>query len=163
MALISPIKLNIAKKLEEDKNFRRRFFRDRAQDELAMSIKELREKKQMRQVDLANESGMKQSAISRIEQADYSGWSFNTLFRVADALDARLRVIFEPMEDVIKSYKEKEIITPEFKQYTIIHLSSALGDKIGAEELSATTSDRFAHAVKVITADTKIEIQPIIQ
>jgi transcriptional regulator with XRE-family HTH domain len=108
MALISPIKLNLAKKLKENKEFRKRFLRARAQDEIASSIVALREKREMRQVDLAKKSGMKQSAISRIEQADYSGWSFITLLRVAESLNARLRVIFEPMEDVIATYEWRE-------------------------------------------------------
>ena len=53
---------------------------------------------------------MMQSAVSRIEQADYSGWSFNTLFRVADALEARLTVSFEPVENVIDWYRKREAV-----------------------------------------------------
>jgi transcriptional regulator with XRE-family HTH domain len=109
MALITSINLNIAKKLENDKSFRERFFRGQAQDKIAMSIRNLRKKRRKRQTDIAKESNMKQSAISRIEQADYSGWSFNTLFRIADALDARLQISFEPAEDVIGRYREKEL------------------------------------------------------
>jgi len=108
MALISPLKLNISKKLKEDRDFRKRFFRGQAQDEIAMSIRSLREKRKMRQIDLAKTSRMKQSAISRIEQADYSSWSFNTLFRVAEALDARLRVTLEPTEAIIARYETQE-------------------------------------------------------
>jgi len=127
MKLTSPIKLNIAKKLKEDKAYRKRFFKRRTQDEIAMSIRSLREKRQMRQVDLASESKMKQSAISRIEQAEYASWSLTTLFRVADALSARVRVIFEPIEDVIEKYNEKEKeITSETEQYTTPYLSSTL-------------------------------------
>ena len=109
MALISPLKLNIARRLKEDREFRKSFFQGQAQDEIAMNIRSLREKRTMRQVDLAKKSKMKQSAISRIEQADYSSWSFNTLLRVADALDARLRVMLEPAEIVIARYEENEI------------------------------------------------------
>jgi transcriptional regulator with XRE-family HTH domain len=149
MALISPIKLNIAERLKKDKNFRGRFFRGRAQDEIAMSIRGLREKRQMRQVDLSKASGMKQSAISRIEQADYSAWSFNTLFRVADALDARIRVIFEPIENVIEGYKEKEreaTIASENVQCTTIYISTALEKEVSIKDISPPTrSDPSAH------------------
>ena len=126
MALTSPIKLNIAEKLEKDKEFRKRFFRGQAQDEIAMSIRELRAiRDHMRQIDLANAAGMKQSAISRIEQADYSAWSFNTLFRIAEALGARLRVNFEPVENVIDQYKEKEAgVTSQHKQFAAVHSSN---------------------------------------
>ena len=110
MGLISPLKLNISKRLKEDNAFRKRFFRRQAQDEIAMSIRSLREKRVMRQIDLAKKSGMKQSAISRIEQADYSGWSFNTLLRVGEALDARLHVTLEPKETVIARYENQGAI-----------------------------------------------------
>lgn len=113
MPSISSIKLNIADKLEKDKKYRSNFFRCQAQDSIAMSIKELRKKRGKRQIDLAKESNMKQSAISRIEQANYSGWSLNILFRVADALDARLRVSFEPVEEVINWYRAKEAVVAQ--------------------------------------------------
>lgn len=124
MSLISPIKLNIADKLEKNKKFRERFFRGQAQDIIAMNIRGLRKKRQKRQVDLAKESKMKQSAVSRIEQADYAGWSLNTLFRVADVLDARLRVSLEPSEDVIDGYRKKEAVaTTNDKQFATISAS----------------------------------------
>lgn len=108
MALISRIKLNIAERLKKDKGYRERFFLGQAQDYIASRIKSLREIRQMNQTALANAAGMKQSAISRIEQADYSGWSFRTLFRVANALDARLSISFEPSEEVIAYYERRE-------------------------------------------------------
>jgi transcriptional regulator with XRE-family HTH domain len=113
MTLISPIKLNIAEKLEKDKKFRSHFFRVQAQDRIAMNIKKLRKKREKTQIALAKETKMLQSAVSRIEQADYCGWSLNTLLRVADALEARLRVSFEPVEDVIGWYKEREAVAIE--------------------------------------------------
>jgi len=107
MALIFPIKLRLAAKLR-NKAFRTRFFRKRAQDEIALQIQEIRKKREKTQADLAKLCSMKQSAVSRIEQADYSAWNFKTLLRVAGALDARLRVVLEPAEDVIKQHEESE-------------------------------------------------------
>jgi len=49
---------------------------------------------------------MKQSAISRIEQAEYEGWTFKTLFRIADALDARLDVGLKPLEKALTEYED---------------------------------------------------------
>lgn len=37
--------------------------------------------------------------ISRLESPDYEGHSLSTLRRVAEALHARVRVVFEPAED----------------------------------------------------------------
>jgi len=44
---------------------------------------------------------MGQPAVSRIEQATYSGWTYKTLARVAEKLNARLRIVYEPLEEVI--------------------------------------------------------------
>ncbi len=90
MLLLSPvrIKARLAAKLN-NLTFRRRFFRLRAQEETAQHIRELRERRKLRQVDLAKRAGMKQSAVSRIEQASYSAWSYKTLLRIAEALDAQ--------------------------------------------------------------------------
>jgi len=139
MSSLTPIKLNIAKKLE-DKEYRKRFFRGQAEDEIAISIRSLREKRHKRQVDLANEAKMKQSAISRIEQAEYGGWSLNTLFRVADALDARLRVVFEPVETVINNYKQMESETNLSDQCAELREAST-AESIGFEEALPETSN----------------------
>lgn len=107
MALITSISLGIAEKLR-DKGYRHRFFARMAKDEVASGLREMRDQRALRQADLAQLAGMKQSAVSRIEQSDYAGWTFNTLLRVAEALDARLRVTFEPMEEVIRQYEQWE-------------------------------------------------------
>lgn len=151
MALISPIKLIISRKLEENKDFRKRFFRGQADDEIASSIRSLREKRKMRQVDLAAESGMRQSAISRIEQANYSGWSLNTLFRVADALDARLTVAFEPVETVIEHYKEREAEEWQSEQCINFHMSNALESEMRGEDISMNSSSTSAHMYALLT------------
>ena len=104
----TPIKLNLAEKLK-DRDYRHRFFRGRAQDEVASLIKELREFRKLRQTDLAELCDMKQSAVSRIEQASYSRWNIDTLWRIAKALDLRMRITFEPMEDIIKQYQVAQI------------------------------------------------------
>ena len=113
--MISPVKTNLSEKLK-DKGYRHRFFRGREQDEIAQRIRELREFRNMKQLDLARESTMKQSAISRVEQASYSSWNLKTLWRLAEALDVRLRVIFEPMEEVIREYEAREKAQAEERQ-----------------------------------------------
>lgn len=116
--MISRIRTGLAAKLQ-DKGYRHRFFQRRAQDEIASNIRELRERRKLRQADLAEQCSMKQSAVSRIEQASYASWSLKTLFRVSEALDVRLRVVFDPMEEVIKQYERQEqientqVIAPE--------------------------------------------------
>jgi transcriptional regulator with XRE-family HTH domain len=107
MSQTTSIDLKVAEKLKV-RGYRHRFFARMAQDEIASRIRELRDLRKMRQADLAASSGMKQSAVSRIEQSGYAAWSFSTLLRVADALDVRLRVMFEPMEEVIREFEQLE-------------------------------------------------------
>jgi transcriptional regulator with XRE-family HTH domain len=101
--MLSKFRARIREKLE-NRAYRHEFFRVQAQDEIATRIRELRESRGLTQEQLAKQCGMKQSAISRIEDASYSRWSFRTLWRVAEALDARIRVILEPMEEAVKAY-----------------------------------------------------------
>ena len=49
----------------------------------------------MKQADLAQEMGTTQTAISRIENTNYSSWNIKTLKRLARAFHVRLMVSFE--------------------------------------------------------------------
>jgi hypothetical protein len=40
-----------------------------------------------------------------ITRADYCNWSFNTLRKLAEAMDARIRVLIEAAEDVLPEYE----------------------------------------------------------
>jgi len=148
---ISPIELHLSEKLEKDPEYRKRFFRGQAQDEVASIITSLRKARKKRQIDLARETGMKQSAISRIEQAEYSGWTLKTLFRIADALDARLRVLFEPAELVIEQYRQREVEARNMEtelwtvpaQPTVTKRELAVYDLSG-EALESTTASTAA-------------------
>jgi len=105
--MLSPIKTNIAEKLR-DKGYRQRFFKGRAEDEIAYGFRHFRKLRGLNQARLAQITGMKQSAISRIEQASYSRWNFNTLWRVADALDVRVRISIDDAADAAKEYEKME-------------------------------------------------------
>ncbi|MFQ5779443.1 MAG: helix-turn-helix domain-containing protein [Nitrospiria bacterium] len=107
MKLLSSIKFNIAKKLE-NKEYFHKFFKGQSEDEIAEAIRDLRDKRDCSQIGLAELTGMKQSAISRIEKPSYARWNFQTLWRVAKALDARWKFVLEPREWVLEEYKEKE-------------------------------------------------------
>lgn len=100
------IDAELADRLLHDETFRRRYIRRWAQVEVASAIRALRKARQMRQAEVADLVQTGQSAISRIEKAEYDGWTFKTLIGIADALRARLRVAFEPIEDVALSYRE---------------------------------------------------------
>lgn len=107
MKLLQSIDLALSKKLR-NKEYREAFFEEWANDEVADQIRRLRTIRKLRQIDVATETGMRQSAVSRLEQSQYSRWNFTTLLRIAQALDARVRVTFEPAEDVIQRYEAAE-------------------------------------------------------
>jgi transcriptional regulator with XRE-family HTH domain len=114
--MLSPIKSNIAEKLH-DRGYRTRFFRGRAEDEIAYSLRKFRKIRKLNQKELADLCEMKQSAISRIEQATYSKWNIQTLWRIAEALDIRIRVYIDTAEDAITEYAIMETQEDETKTW----------------------------------------------
>jgi transcriptional regulator with XRE-family HTH domain len=62
---------------------------------IAAQIKTLREQRKWDQAELATRIGTKQSAISRLENVNYSSWSVSTLKRLARAFELRLKISFE--------------------------------------------------------------------
>lgn len=64
--------------------------------DVALQIAALRQQAGLSQKDLAKLLKTSQQQISRLESPGYEGHSLSTLRRVAEALHARVRVIFEP-------------------------------------------------------------------
>ena len=108
--MLSVIKTGLGEKLK-DKAYRTKFFRGRVQDEIAFQLRNARKKRKLTQPKLEKLSGMKQSAISRIEQATYSRWNFKTLLRLAEALDVRVRILLDLAEDVIEEYEKRDLVS----------------------------------------------------
>jgi len=67
--------------------------------DVALQIAALRQQAGLSQKKLAKLLKTSQQQISRLESASYEGHSLSMLRRVAEALHARVRVIFEPVED----------------------------------------------------------------
>jgi transcriptional regulator with XRE-family HTH domain len=68
---------------------------------IALQIRVIREQRKMTQQHLADALDTTQTAISRLESANYSGRSIKTLKAVAKALDCRLKVSFETYGSLI--------------------------------------------------------------
>jgi predicted XRE-type DNA-binding protein len=64
---------------------------------IAKTIYELRTKAGLSQSELAKRIGTTQSAVSRLEDADYQGHSLPMLQRVAAALDKRIEIRWVPL------------------------------------------------------------------
>ncbi len=67
--------------------------------DVALQIAALRQQAGLSQKDLAKLLKTSQQQISRLESASYEGHSLSMLRRVAEALHARVRVVFEPVEN----------------------------------------------------------------
>jgi transcriptional regulator with XRE-family HTH domain len=92
-------KTNFDLYLEEqlkDPVFAERFERAGEAWDVALQITALREKAGLSQKDLARKLKTSQQNISRLESPSYEGHSLSMLRRVAEVLNARVRVILEP-------------------------------------------------------------------
>jgi ribosome-binding protein aMBF1 (putative translation factor) len=92
-------KTNFDRYLEEqlqDPAFAARFERAGEAWEVALQIAVLRQQAGLSQKDLAKRLKTSQQQISRLESPDYEGHSLSMLRRVAGALKARVRIVFEP-------------------------------------------------------------------
>lgn len=92
-------KTNFDRYLDEqlqDPAFAARFRRAGEAWDVALQIAALREQAGLSQKDLAKLIKTSQQQISRLESPDYEGHSLSTLRRVAEALHARVRIVFEP-------------------------------------------------------------------
>ena len=66
------------------------------------------------QQQLANRVGMHQSAIARLEDADYDGHSLKTLGRIASALGKRVEITFaDPCLDLKRTFFEQFAISTQ--------------------------------------------------
>ena len=65
-------------------------------NEVAQQLYALRERHALTQKELASLVGTTQSAIARLEDANYEGHSLSLLTRIATAVGERVRVTFEP-------------------------------------------------------------------
>ena len=79
----------------KDSAFAARFKRSGEAWDVALQIAALREKAGLSQKDLARKLHTSQQQISRLESPGYEGHSLRMLRRVAGALQARVRVVFE--------------------------------------------------------------------
>ena len=92
-------KTNFDRYLEDqlkDPAFAARFKQAGEAWDVALQIAALREQAGFSQRDLAKLLKTSQQQISRLESPGYEGHSLSMLRRVAEALHARVRVVFEP-------------------------------------------------------------------
>lgn len=103
---LSLIDLSLTDRLQSQE-FRREWFRAELEEDVPASFRALRERRGKTQSDLAADIGTKQPAISRFEKSTEAVWEFEFILRMAEALDARLRLVVEAAEDIIEEYDDR--------------------------------------------------------
>jgi len=97
----------------KNKEFEKSYYEGLEKARIAIEITLFREKKGFTQAKLAELTGTSQSAIARLEDPDYKGYSLSTLRKIADALGLELVV----------SLREKGEEIYEVGPVKILHLS----------------------------------------
>lgn len=77
-----------------NEEFKRAYELERAKIVLAQKIAELREKKHLRQIDLAKKLGVSQQFISQIETGDEKNLTLDTLLKIANSLGRGIKISF---------------------------------------------------------------------
>ncbi len=86
----------IHEELQGNRDLNARFQRELTRLQLANQILKLREEGDLSQAQLAKKIGTHQSAVARMEQSTYRGYTVATLAKIATAAGARLEVRFVP-------------------------------------------------------------------
>ena len=114
-------KTNFDRYLEEqlkDQGFAERFKKAGEARDVALEPATLRKESGLSQKELAKRVGTTQQQISRLESPGYEGHSLSTLRRVADALHARVRIVFEPMKAGNGARRAKSAASKHIKRTT---------------------------------------------
>jgi transcriptional regulator with XRE-family HTH domain len=145
------IDLKLSDRLK-DPETRKRFFLAESSAKIAESLIALRKRRGLSQAQVAERAKTHQPAISRAERADYQNWSFSALRVICDALDARIRVIIEPAEDILYEYDEP---TNETDEHTPPEPRSRALDEFSKSVMPYQQTTAFANAPNDL--DPKIE------
>ncbi len=84
----------LKRRREKDPELQRYYEEEKLKDQIARQIRELRMEANLSQADLAELLHTSQSAVARLEDADYEGNSVEKLQQVAEALKCRLEIRF---------------------------------------------------------------------
>lgn len=105
---LQSIDLDLAARLRADGEFRREWFRAELEYGVPEQFRALREDRRLTQTKLAEKADMKQSAISRFEKSTDANWNFETLLKLAEAMDAQLQIKVIKAEDVMARIEREE-------------------------------------------------------
>ena len=99
----------------KNKEFEKSYYEGLEKARIAIEITLFREKKGFTQSKLAELTGTSQSAIARLEDPDYKGYSLSTLRKIANALDLELVVSLREKGEEI--YEREPVIVFHVPQW----------------------------------------------
>jgi ribosome-binding protein aMBF1 (putative translation factor) len=94
----------VEQRARKSATYRKAFARTLHQIDLALLVREMRENAGLTQTELARKVGSTQSAIARLEDAEYTGHSLTMLERIAFACGVALKLHAEK-----KPYFDREV------------------------------------------------------
>ena len=99
----------LKEQFKADKDLEKDFYKGLEKSRIAIEINAFRERAGLTQAELARRVGTSQSAVARMENADYQNYSIRTLRKIAEVLDLELLVSLRdkklPVEPVLKPQK----------------------------------------------------------
>lgn len=114
------------KKELQNEDYRYAYDEEFSNARIATQLKILREQQELKQSELADLAGMKQSRISELENVNYNSWSISTLRRLARALGVRLSFAFEGWGELLpeaESFGRKALERPRFEKDPAFQIS----------------------------------------
>jgi len=87
----------LKRRVAEDRELREIYEEEKVNYQAALAIRKAREAAGLTQAELAKKVGTTQSAISRLEDADYEGHTIKMLERIAEGLKRRVVISLRPV------------------------------------------------------------------
>jgi len=113
----------LKEQFKKDNELEKDFYKGLEKSRIAIEIAVFREKAGLTQAELARRVGTSQSAIARMENADYQNYSIRTLRKIAEVLGLELLVSLRdkklPAEPVLKLQKIVSLQEYRLKSRTV--------------------------------------------
>jgi transcriptional regulator with XRE-family HTH domain len=135
----------VEEEIKKDPSLKEQLVKAEYAVDISIQLSRLRKLRELTQNELAELVGVSQSNIARLENSDYEGYSLNTLRKIAQALDARVKVSLMPEEDV-----EVEMIVPRIGQEEVFAQTSFVDgsfDQVQINSNSNLTKSVFLGAI----------------
>ncbi len=87
----------LKRRIAADRELREIYEEEKINYKAALAIRKAREAAGLTQAELAKKVGTTQSAISRLEDADYEGHTIKMLERIAEVLKRRVVILLRPV------------------------------------------------------------------